>query len=200
MEYKVVKTNVINPSINSPEWDKAQPGILTQNKWKGYFPCPKTIFKMLHSDEGISILMHTEESPLRSVAKEITDPVWEDSCMEFFFKPDYNDLRYINFEINPDGVMLIGIGKDKNDRVLIDTDRKIFDIVSDAKEGDWSLKFYIPYKFLLEKFERVAPVCRGNFYKCGKKTVRVHSGAWSLVESAEPNFHFPDFFGVIRFE
>lgn len=200
MEYIVKKTNIINPSIDSPEWDKAEEGVLTQTDWDGYCSCPATTFKMLCSNEGISVLMHTDEIHLRAEAKVYTDPVYEDSCMEFFFKPDYDDVRYINFEVNPTGVMHIGIGSGKHDRNLIAGDRTILDIVSDAKEGDWTVKFYLPYKFLLNIFEKVAPVCRGNFYKCGKKTDHSHSGAWSMVESDTPNFHIPDFFGVIRFE
>lgn len=199
MEYQVKKTTVIDPEINSPEWDKADTGTLTQCIWEGYHPAPNMNFKMLYSSEGISVLMHTDERNLRVVAKETTDPVFEDSCMEFFFKPDIHDKRYINFEVNPAGVMHVGIGTDRYDRILINDDRDMLSIVSDAREGDWTLKFYIPNAFMLKHFKNISPVCRANFYKCGSETDHVHFASWAPVETEEPDFHVPDFFDKIRF-
>ncbi|MBO5008787.1 MAG: hypothetical protein J6D26_08120 [Clostridia bacterium] len=199
MEYQVKKTNVINPSIDSSEWLQANTGVLNNCIWEGYHPAPQMQFKILRGPEGISILMHTNERSLRAVAKTWLDPVFEDSCMEFFFKPDIYDKRYINFEVNPTGVMHIGIGSDRYDRALITDDRDMLSIVSDAHEGDWTVKFYIPDEFLLKYFKNISPVCRGNFYKCGDKTDHIHYASWAPVETAEPDFHVADFFDKIRF-
>jgi hypothetical protein len=38
-----------------------------------------------------------------------------------------------------------------------------------------------------------------NFYKCGNKTVHKHYLSWSPIDLGEPNFHCPEYFGVIRF-
>lgn len=200
MEYTVVKTKVINPDINSTEWEKANVGKITQTSWKGYSPCPETTFKMLYSDEGISVLMHTDETHLRAEARTWEVPVCHDSCMEFFFKPDPYDRRYINFEVNPIGTMHIGLGPDRYERVKLADDRSVLDIESDAKEGDWTIKFYLPYTFLRRFFKQISPVCRGNFYKCGEKTDHNHSGSWAPVELVTPDFHVPDFFDKIRFD
>ena len=125
--------------------------------------------------------------------------VCDDSCMEFFFKPDPWDFNYINFEFNPRGVMFLSIGKDRHDRLLLDTDRAIFSIASEPKEGDWKLKFYIPDPFLLTHFEKLAPVCRGNFYKCAQASEHSHFGTWNEVEVDHPDFHLSDFFGLLSF-
>ena len=200
MEYVVVKTQEVNPKINSPEWEKANTGTITQcSQWNGYFPCPNTTFKMLYSDAGISILMHTDETHLRAEATTFQVPVCHDSCMEFFFKPDPYDKRYINFEVNPIGVMHIGLGSDRYDRVKVTDDRAILDIESVAKEGDWTIKYFLPYEFLRRFFNQISPVSRGNFYKCGEKTDHSHTGAWAKVETPVPDFHVPDFFDKIRF-
>lgn len=200
MDYTVVKTNVVNPGITSPEWERANVGKITQARWEGFFPCPETTFKMLYSDKGISVLMHTNETHLRAEAKSFDVPVCDDSCMEFFFKPDPYDKRYINFEVNPIGVMHIGLGSDRYDRVQITDDRAILDIETDAKEGDWTIKYFLPYEFLFRFFKQLSPVCRGNFYKCGEKTDHSHLGYWAPVETARSDFHLPDFFDKIRFE
>ena len=200
MRYKVIKTEVINPDIDSKEWDKAEEGSIAVERWSGFYPVPKTTFKVLRGPEGISVLMHTEEENLRAEQTEENSMVYEDSCLEFFFKPDPWDVNYLNFEINPRGVMHLGLGKDRHKRQLIDVDRKIFSIVSIPNDGDWKLKFYIPDEFLLKYFNKIAPVCRANFYKCGELTGHSHFGSWSEVEVDSPDFHIPDFFGKIEFQ
>ncbi len=199
MRYKAEKTSIINPDINSKEWDKAQVGRISSQRWKEFYEPINTTFKMLRGPEGISVLMHTDEKNLRAECTEQNGDVYQDSCMEFFFKPDPWDANYINFEINPQKIMHIGLGKDRHNRRLIDTDREVFKLESIPNDGDWSLKFYIPDSFLLEYFERIADVCRGNFYKCGELTGHSHFATWSEVEVAKPDFHLADFFGVIEF-
>lgn len=207
MEYKVARTELINPDVNSPEWDKAETGVIDKEMWSGLCKAPNTTFKLLRGPEGISVLMHTDEKNLRAEVKEQNGEICEDSCMEFFFKPSPWDSRYLNFEVNPDGIMHLGIGKDRFDRVLIFEDRKTFDIVSVAKDGDWTLKYYIPDSFLKKCFSdagkaangNTSTVAHGNFYKCGELTDHPHLAAWSEVEVAEGDFHLSDFFGKIRF-
>lgn len=207
MRYIVSKTEEINPSINSPEWEKAQVGYIDKEPWKeGLFPSPKTTFKLLRGPEGLSVLMHTDEKNLRSEETEENGDIYCDSCMEFFYKPSPWDTRYLNFEINPKGVMHLGLGQDRFNRTMI-WERDIFDIVSIANEGDWTIKYYIPDSFISKYFpdlERLSSgnttsVVKGNFYKCGDKTKQPHYAAWSPVEVDEGDFHVPDFFGKIVF-
>ena len=153
MEYIVAKTNEIDPAINSPEWEKAETGYIEYEPWidrpvKPLTKSPKTSFKVLRGPEGISVLMHTDETHLRAEELEENGNICADSCMEFFLKPSPWDVRYMNFEINPKGVMHLGVGKDRFEREFVQEERKTFSIVSDAKEGDWTLKLYIPFKVI----------------------------------------------------
>lgn len=199
MRYKVAQTDILDPDLNSSEWARAETGYIGVNRWKEYSHAPITSFKMLRGPEGISVLFDTEEKNLRCQVKEENGDVYTDSCVEFFFKPDIYDVRYLNFELNPKGVLHLGIGEGRHGRRLLDTDRALFSIVSDAKEGDWRLKLYIPDSFIFGLFEKISPVCKGNFYKGGEMTDHVHFGAWSEVETENPDFHVPDFFGKIKF-
>lgn len=208
MKYSVAKTDVINPDMYSAEWEKAEIGYVDNETWTdGLVKAPKTTFKMLRGPEGISVLMHTDEKNLRAEVTEENGPICEDSCMEFFYKPSPWDVRYLNFEINPKGVLHLGIGKDRYGRVHIDVDREIFDIVSVAKEGDWTLKYYIPDTFINEWYNELeklsggntSKTARGNFYKCGDKTDHPHLAAWSEVKVGKGDFHVPDFFGQFYF-
>ncbi len=208
MEYIVEKTNVINPDINSPEWEKAKLGHVDKERWeKGLCKSPDTTFKLLRGPEGISVLMHTNESNLRAEIDEENGEICCDSCMEFFIKPSPWDARYINFEVNPKGVMHVGIGSGRFDRTLIFEDRATFDVVSIAKDGDWTLKYYIPDSFIKEWYPDLERLSRGNscnivranFYKCGGDTDHPHLAMWSEIETENSDFHVPDFFGRIVF-
>ena len=196
MRYKVAKTDIINPEISSPEWEKAEEGIIAANRWKEYHEAPKTTFKLLQDDDGITVKMHTEEKNLRAVCETENGDVCLDSCMEFFLKPDHWDTRFLNFELNPKGVLHLGIGPDRYDRTFIE--ERVFDIVSVANDGDWTLKVHVPFEFLRKHFKNVGKIWKGNFYKCGDMTDHVHFGAWSEIEVSEPDFHVPDFFGIIE--
>lgn len=198
MRYTVTKTDIIDPDISSCQWERANVGYISVNRWKEYCIAPVTSFRMLRGPRGFSVLMHSEEKNFRCACDLQNGEVYKDSCMEFFFKPDIHDTRYLNFEFNPKGVLHLGLGEGREGRILLDTHREIFNIKSVAREGDWTLKFYIPDSFLLEHFREISPVCKGNFYKCGDMTDRVHYGAWSEVETESPDFHVPDFFGIIK--
>ena len=201
MRYIIKKTDVINPGISSTEWEKAEPGVMGfDHKWKEFVKAPLTTFKVLKGPEGMSVLMNTKEYNLRSEIKEQNGLVCTDSCMEFFFKPDPWDVNYFNFELNPGGYLYLAIGPMRSPRKLINVDREIFSIESDAKEGDWTLKFYIPDSFVLRYFDKIHPVMRGNFYKCGDDTDHRHYATWAEVETERPDYHLPDFFDKLEIE
>ena len=197
MRYTLERTTITDPSIESAEWGRAQIGRVCRDRWTEYEKTPETTFKMLRGPQGISLLLHTAETHLRAECREENGDVYLDSCMELFIKPDNLDTRYLNFEVNPRGVLHLGLGSGRHGRTLLDTDRATFSIVSVANEGDWTVKLYIPDSFILEHFERMSGVMKANVYKCGEGTDHVHFGSWCEVEVDAPDFHQPDFFGFI---
>jgi hypothetical protein len=198
MRYKVFKSDIDDPEIASSEWDKAQVGSVGVNRWTDFQIAPETTFRVLRSDMGFTVLINTKEKHLRAECREQNGDVYCDSCIEFFIKPDNHDVNYLNFEFNPLGVLHLGLGSGRHGRMPIDTDRAVFDIVSVAREGDWTLKFFVPFSFLLEHFGKISKVFRANVYKCGEMTDHSHFGAWSEVEVDSPDFHVPDFFGFFE--
>lgn len=197
MRYRATKTNEINPKLNSSEWEKANWEKIGVECWETPAKAPDTMFKILSGPEGLSVLLHTNEKDLRAETTEENGRVCNDSCMEFFFKPDPWNVNYFNFELNPKGVMHLGFGPGRHGRTLVE-EREVFDIESVANEGDWTLKFYIPNSFLLKYVDKLNKVCKGNFYKCGELTGHSHYAMWSEVEVPEPDYHQPDFFGFIE--
>jgi hypothetical protein len=41
--------------------------------------------------------------------------------------------------------------------------------------------------------------CRANFYKCGDDLPEPHFLAWNMINTEEPDFHRPEFFGTLEF-
>lgn len=153
-----------------------------------------------------------EENPVVR-HRSFQDPVYEDSCVEFFFNPFPEDSGdYVNLEVNAAGVLLAQIGSGRRNRRSLAADEvKGLEIWTSLNEegsdpfakSDWQIVLKIPFSFLVDLYGR--PVAftlkaKGNFYKCGDRTGRPHYGCWSLIQSRTPDFHQPAFFGTLVFE
>ncbi len=102
------------------------------------------------------------------------DPVYEGSCVEFFYAHGCN---YRNFEFNCLGVYLSATGPDQHNRVRLQQQElgRIVRIPSlckdnlpaEGKLGDWELTVGIPLSILAIK---AGCMFFGNFYRCGAKT------------------------------
>lgn len=170
----------------------------------------KATFSVGHDGSDILLQYNVNEPQVRAVNTEINSSVWEDSCVEFFFKPE-GDENYYNFEINAIGTVLGGYGKDGKNREKIQSSylemietvpslgREPFDSIDTPTE--WSVKIKIPLKALVfSKIESLYGLKgSANFYKCGDKLRQPHFLSWNKVQSPEPNFHLSQFFGEIRF-
>ena len=69
---------------------------------------PQTQAKLLYDQDNIYVHFHVEDQYVRAKADKYQDPVFKDSCVEFFFTPseDITD-GYFNIEINCCGVILM---------------------------------------------------------------------------------------------
>jgi len=170
----------------------------------------KVSFSIGHDGSNIYLSYEVEEPQVRAVNTAFNSPVWEDSCVEFFFAPE-GDFYY-NFEMNAIGTLLCGYGKDRHSRKRLDDKilRKVHTKSSlgrDAfeKTGDirsWKLEARIPIEVLIfSKIENLSGMkARGNFYKCGDKLDHPHYLSWKAVQTPDPNFHLPEQFGQLSFE
>ncbi|MBO5974080.1 MAG: hypothetical protein J6Q16_05260 [Clostridia bacterium] len=202
MEYIIKKADITSPALHSSRWDRAQVGHISAEPWPGFtgFSAPETAFRVLRDAEGLWVRFRTREHNLRAEVTQQNGAVCRDSCVEFFVSPDAEDGRYMNFELNPKGIMHIGLGKERSGRVLIEDVRSIFRVESDARDGDWSICWYVPDDFLLRYFGQISPVWRANFYKCGDHTDHPHYAVWNNVKTEKPDYHRPEFFGTLRVE
>lgn len=196
---KVYNTYSFSGEIN---WDEVAEERLEFSNWSSAVHY-NTYFRMcFKKNEGIYLKMRTDEAELRAVCTKRDEPVWQDSCMEFFICAVEGRDEYINFEMNSNGAYLTEFGKGKTDRVYLKTLTKIRPQVSTNVNGDgWSLELFVPCELISEAYNTLfdAGACRikGNFYKCGDETKRVHYGSYSQMTTLPPGFHNPACFAEI---
>ena len=170
--------------------------------WPEYSYRPETKVFAGFGDELLWLYYDVKGDSLRVYCRNDQDPVWQDSCVEFFIlQPE----GYFNFEFNSIGVCLAGFGNNRHGRRPIDHEKlnsiqrwpslNIDCLPADGAVVDWSLTIAIPLKMLgLEP--NVA--FKANFYKCGDESKIPHYLSWSPIETSAPDFHRPDFFGQLE--
>lgn len=167
-------------------------------------------FDIAYDNDHIYLNFHVQESNTKAVYTKINDPVYEDSCVEFFIS--FDDINYYNLEFNCIGTVLGEYGSSKLSRKKIEEDllkeiktnpslgRNKIEIIN--RKTEWTLNVVIPKKIFkyteIDNFtEKKA---KGNFYKCGDKQVVPHFLSWNQIPTNSPNFHLPEYFGELFFE
>lgn len=213
-EYLVKKINETELAGGKNIWNLI-PGIkIACYPWdkNGYKPVAEA--RLLYTNTHFHIYFKAYEKQIRASFLNLNEPVCRDSCVEFFFNPNpEKDGRYLNFEMNPLGTLLLGIGKGRENRILIDDiPGNIFRIsTSETKEtvpnyqGEfWTVQYSIPFTFIENYYAKIefnsGKSISANFYKCGDHTHKPHYGCWSPVYTDVPDFHRPEFFGRLILE
>lgn len=157
--------------------------------------------QICYSGEGLYVHLAAREQNIRAEHQAPLSMVCEDSCMEFFFRPMEDDLRYFNFEINPNGCTYIGFGPNMPDLVRLvpqEEDTLLRKKVCRTQDG-WEVFYTIPVSMIRVFFPDFAltpgKVLYANCYKCGDETVQPHFMSWNLMNCDTPSFHRPQDFG-----
>lgn len=213
--HRLPEAMTIDGRWDKPQWRDVEP--LDIGHYMGEEPDhrPRTQAKALYDDTYMYVIFRVEDQYVRAVAQEAHGPVWKDSCVEFFFTPGENVSQgYFNLEVNCGGTALFHFQKvpRKNARQMDLADMRQIEIAHSmprivdpeiTKPTVWTLEYRIPFA-ILEKHCRVnrpgpGVVWRANFYKCGDDTSHPHWLTWSVVDNPEPDFHLPQFFGILEF-
>lgn len=192
----------------SKKLDHIHQELIFNAPWEAYPYKPEVAFAMAHGKDAIFLKYYVEEKHVRAVNSEPNQPVYEDSCVEFFISFE-DEPEYYNFEFNCAGTCLLGFGEWREGRELISPEIiKQIAYQSELKAATnaganigWELTLAIPFSsFLYHEIASLkAKKCRANFYKCGDKLPEPHFLAWNNIQSENPNFHLPEFFGNVEF-
>jgi len=182
---------------------------LTCFPWDTPSSKPEVGFKIAHNNQSIFLHFHVCEDEMLARYCQHNQPVYTDSCVEFFIAFD-DDLNYYNFEFNPLGTCLAAWGPDRNQRQPVAPESlnqiKSRTTISRQNQGqspcfDWKLFIQIPVSvFAHHKISQLsATTVRANFYKCGDDLTEPHFISWKKIETSTPDFHQPSYFGDLSF-
>ncbi len=219
MYYKVKKA--LEAVDLTDEWEKGQwnrADILELIHWMGERPdhFPKTQVKVLYDNDNLYVFFRVADRYVRSLADSTHGKVWEDSCVEFFFTPhDQAECEYFNLETNCGGKMLFR-HNDKSHNIetyveLSDCDwievrHSLPSFITDeiTEPVTWTLRYKLPFRVIDRYAEITKPQpgvsWQANFYKCAENNSHPLWLTWTQVDFPTPNFHLPQYFGVLQFE
>lgn len=185
------------------DWNAVPKADIDVLPWGGQY-APQTHAQVIGVKHGLAVRMWTYETDARTVERGFSPNVYTDSCLEFFAKFDAgNDSRYLNFEFNSIGALYCTLGTDRFDRsdVHIDNYFDEMSVLPFYTNELWGVAYIIKYDFLNSIYTNTSPLkykqMKGNFYKCGEKTKKIHYLCWNHIDLPEPDFHSPHFFGDI---
>ena len=183
---------------------------VSEVNWRSQFPYkPITLFRIGRSDSAIFIKFQVRGNLLKAIYTEDNDPVFKDSCVEFFCKVPENEY-YANFEFNCIGTCTASKRKNRYDDVQKFSKEEMRSIKRFPSIGtkpfnemqgsfEWELTVEIPYKLIGIDVDKLPSHILGNFYKCADDTDSPHFVSWNPIETEHPDFHRPEFFGELTF-
>ncbi len=204
-QYRVTRLPEGTP-VASIDWNAVPVARIDTYLWlDGY--TPEAMAQLVYVEGECFVLrMHCAEKEPLCRYRAYNEPVYTDSCLEFF--ADYTgDGKYVNLEMNACGTLLSCIGAGRGHRTPIKElcDGQIFPVSSRIDPTAWSVVAVIPLSMLADIYGVPASdltaklvssyTFRGNFYKCGEDTPIPHYGMWNPVSTENPDFHRPEFFG-----
>ncbi len=182
------------------------------NNWPADFPCaPQVGFRIFHTGGDLLLRFDVEERYTAARTLDDNGPVWTDSCVEFFFRPEGNGCYY-NFECNCIGTLLVGHRQDRDhaEHAPAETLRTVRRRATyphatlPETEGDnrWTLTLVIPASALFRDRIVSWDSMKGamNLYKCGDGLSQPHYLSWRPIETPKPDFHRPEYFEPVFFE
>jgi hypothetical protein len=179
--------------------------------WDDFSYKPDVEFAIGYTENEILLKYYVTEEHFKAEKTVSNQMVCEDSCVEFFVSPA-GDGIYYNIEFNGISTCLLGAGtarenNTKADPEIISKIRRKSSLGNDpltAREGkiSWTITIAIPPEiFFHHKIQKLeGRTFRANFYKCGDKLSVPHYVTWNPVGTSKPDFHQPDYFGMLEFK
>ena len=192
----------------SVKLDHVEQELINITPWTAYPYKPEIAFAMAYGDNAVFLKFYVEEKHIRAIYSEPNDPVYKDSCVEFFVSFG-DEMEYYNFEFNCAGTCLLSFGEERANRMMSSEELiKSIAFRSSIKPANskgsnigWELTLSIPFSaFQYHHFTSLkGKKCRANFYKCGDDLPEPHFVVWNDIKTEEPDYHRPEFFGSVEF-
>lgn len=174
-------------------------------KWSDNDYTPRAFGQLiLVKEKGFSLKMTAFEKKPQAVYTKYGEPVYEDSCLEFFVRFKKDSPFYMNFEMNSNGAFLASVRTDRKNKTHIHEFAPLPAVKADKFSDYWTVETFFSFEMIEALFGKCqfnkGDIFYGNFYKCGDKTEYPHFGMWSEIKKDKPDFHQPTFFGKFVIE
>lgn len=192
---------------------KAEWHMIDNVGWPSSYPyLPKVKFRIAHTGHEILLHFHVTEQEVRAATAHDNGQVYLDSCCEFFLRPS-EEGPYYNIETNCMATMLIEVGmkrgasREKAPEKILKGVKRWSSLADSGRPlpigaCTWQLALIIPVTTFYK--EDITDFCQktmyGNFYKTGDDLREPHYVSWSPIQTPNPDFHTPQFFGKLIFE
>lgn len=196
--------NYIIPVEKEIDFTRAEKAMISNYKWtEGYAPEAYAQL-MCVEGRGFALRMTAVEKDPKATYTKFGEPVYEDSCLEFFVSFNNANKKYMNFEMNSNGAFLASVRTTREDKTSIKMLAPLPKVKTSRDENSWTVEVFFSNDFIGKTFGKFSfgrgESFKGNFYKCGDGTEIPHYGMWAPIDSDKPNFHLPEFFGTLTIE
>ena len=186
------------------DFSRAEKALISNYKWtEGY--APEAYAQLIYIEgRGFALKMTAMEENPKAIYDKYNDPVYKDSCLEFFVRFNSESPKYMNFEMNSNGSFLAAVRADRANKTPINMLAPLPRVKATKEEDKWSVEVFFSNDFIGKLFGKFSfargESFKGNFYKCGDETEIPHFGMWAPIDNPTPDFHRPEFFGTLKIE
>ena len=188
------------------DFSRAEKALISNYKWtEGY--APEAYAELICVEgRGFALRMTAIESNPKAVYTKFDDPVYKDSCLEFFGNFNNGD-KYWNFEMNSNGAFLAAVRTDRYNKTSIKMLAPLPKVKAFKEDDKWSVEVFFSNDWIGKTFGKFSfergETFKGNFYKCGDETASPHFGCHFPIDPEKvpnPRFHKPEYYGKLLFE
>ncbi len=213
---KLAKPFQIDAKWDKPPWRLIEAESIRRFMGREPEHQPKTEFKIAYDNRALYLIFRVEDQYVRAIASCHQTAVCGDSCVEFFFTPGPDTAPgYFNLEMNCGGTLLFRFQRAPG-AGWVELPASAFHKMTIAHSlpaqvqpelqdpVTWTVEYRLPLDILTGYCQLVPPApevkWRSNFYKCADQTSHPHWLTWAPVLFPRPQFHLPEFFGILEFQ
>lgn len=188
--------------VDNVDWSIIEEQSINECRWSPNAAPAAGMKAAFLNGKGLQVLVKSYAAPARAENTLPDSSVWQDSCLEFFFS--FDGEKYVNLEVNANSALRASIGTERHGRSFLkDMGIPMPQVKAGQTEDGWQVLFSISIETVKALWGcDVVPgdSFRANFYSCGDMTPAPHYASWSPIETEKPDFHRPEYFGLIKIE
>lgn len=171
--------------------------------------------RVSRQESQLHLLFHMAAPELRRMCTAHNQDVHTDSCVEVFLKNPRDD-EYVNFEFSAAGFIKVGRGPDRHSRMLYSPDtieesisysvevlrNTFWDGENHTGGCEWKARIALDltaFGLMPPGRMDIVPYLEGNFQACGDGLEHPYYLVWNTIDTPQPDFHRPEFFGRLMF-